>query len=263
LNQVRAIVADARGIATVCGWLIALRWLTWIALTLPACVRSRNLQPADRRMGSGPFRVSRGASHALLSGPQVFSGIREIWVRDVYLRDDYLQIPQGAVVIDFGANLGNFTNLALAQHPDVRVIAVEPSLALSSSLLKSVSNNGWANRVAVKRAFVGVSTRVQSAVADIPDYQDAPFITEEEFLSEFDIKRVDFLKCDIEGSEFFLLRPESRLLAMTRSLAIEIHTWGGPVSSFLSGLRDIGFEFGSVTYDASGCCIALCKRAAL
>jgi FkbM family methyltransferase len=260
MRHVRAIVKDARGIAAVCGWLTALRWLASIALTLPACLRCHNLQPADQRMGSGPFRVARGAARAWLSGPQVFSGIREIWVRDVYLHKDYLDIPPGAVVIDFGANLGNFTNLALAQHPDVRVVAVEPSLGLSSSLLTSVNLNGWADRVAVKRAFVGVSTRVQAAVADIPDYRDAPFITESDFLSEFGIERVDFLKCDIEGSEFFLLEPESRLLSITRNLAIEIHTWGGPVSGFLSRLRDMGYEFGSVTYDATGCCIALCRR---
>jgi FkbM family methyltransferase len=260
LNYLRAIVSDARGISMRCGWWIMLRWLWNVAMTLPICVKNRNLQAADRRMGNGPFLVSRRGARARLSGQQVFSGIREIWVRDVYLKDNYLVIPGGALVVDFGANLGNFTNLALAQHDDVRVIAVEPSLKLSKSLQTSIAENGWANRAAVKRAFVGLTTKVQLSIAGDPDYRDAPFITEDAFLDEFKIRQIDFLKCDIEGSEFFMLEPESKLLSLTRNLAIEIHAWGGSIALFLDKLRILGFEIGSIAQDASGTCIALCKR---
>lgn len=262
MNYLKTIVNDARGIAMRCGWLVALRWVWCIALTLPICIKSRNLQPADRRMGNGPFLVDRHGARARLTGQQVFSGIREIWVRDVYLKDDFLSIRKGALVVDLGANLGNFTSLALAQHNDVHVVAVEPSLSLSSSLRASASNNGWANRVAVKRAFLGLSTKAQTGVANSPDYMDVPFVTEQAFLDEFDIRRIDFLKCDIEGSEFFMLDPSSRLLSITTNLAIEIHAWGGSVSRFLQHLRDIGFEIGSVVSDATGSCIALCRRSA-
>jgi len=259
-NHIHKIIIDARGIAKRCGWLVSLRWLWNIALTLPACLKTRNLQPADLRMGSGPFLVNRAGARAQLIGRQVFSGIREIWVRDVYLKNDYLTIPTGATVVDLGANLGNFTILALAQHDDVRVVAVEPSLALSDNLLAVASNNGWSNRVAVKRAFVGVATPVQSRDAENPDYMTAPFISEQEFLVEFGIRRIDFLKCDIEGSEFFLMDPNSKLLSITTNLAIEIHAWGGSVPGFLEHLLKVGFEIGSVESDRGGCCIALCKR---
>jgi FkbM family methyltransferase len=263
MGYIRGIFRDARGIAAVCGLQVALRWLFSIAMMLPECARSRNLQPADRRMGNGPFRVVRGTAHAVLRGRQVFSGIREIWVRDVYLKNDFLHVPKGALVVDFGANLGNFTNLALAQHPDVRVIAVEPSLSMSQSLQASVNGNGWRDRVAVKRAFVGASTEVQASVANNSDYSGAPFVAEEQFLDEFKIERVDFLKCDIEGSEFFLLEPQSRLLSITHNLAVEIHAWGGSVPGFLEHLRRIGFEIGPVAYDPSGTCIARCRRSVL
>lgn len=125
-----------------------------------------------------------------------------------------------------------------------------------------MNGNGWRDRVAVKRAFVGTSTKVQSIVADSSDYSGAPFVTEEQFLHEFNIDHVDFLKCDIEGSEFFLLEPQSRLLSITRNLAVEIHAWGGSVALFLDHLRSIGFEIGPVTYDPSGTCIARCRRRA-
>jgi FkbM family methyltransferase len=262
MKYLHVILRDARGIAAVCGWPVALRWLGCIAFTLPACMRTHNLQPADRLMGRGPFRVTHRAARARLSGEQVFSGIREIWVRDVYLKNSFLEIPAGALVIDFGANLGNFTNLALAQQKDVRVVAVEPSLRLSESLRASVEANGWAERVVLKRAFVGVTTEVQRRVAQDPDYRGAPFMTEKEFLDEFKIERIDFFKCDIEGSEFFLLEPESKLLSLTRNLAIEIHEWGGSVSHFLSHLRHVGYEIRDVTYGAGDSCVALCQRTA-
>jgi len=260
MNYIHKIIIDARGIAKRCGWLVSLRWLWNIALTFSACLEARNLQPADLRMGSGPFRVNRAGARAQLMGQQVFSGIREIWVRDVYLKNDYLTIPKGATVVDLGANLGNFTMLALAQHDDVRVVAVEPSLTLSDSLRAVADSNGWTHRVAVKRAFVGVKTRVQVSDAKNPDYMSAPFISEKEFLEEFAIRKIDFLKCDIEGSEFFLTDPNSILLSITTNLAIEIHSWGGSVPGFLEQLLKVGFEIGSVESDRVGCCIALCKR---
>jgi FkbM family methyltransferase len=204
--------------------------------------------------------VRQGNARALLGGEQVFSGIREIWARNVYLKNGFLEIPKGALVIDLGANMGNFTTLALAHGLDVRVIAVEPSRSLCANLDASVNLNHWQDRVRVKRAFVGVSTQIQQSVAGDPDYAGVPFMSEEEFVREFDIERVDFLKCDIEGSEFFLLSTDSRLLSMTRYLAIEIHAWGGSVPDFLGHLRHLGFEMGSVVYDADGTCIAQCRR---
>jgi FkbM family methyltransferase len=260
VNYLKTIAQDARGIARVCGWWVALRWLWCILLTSPECLKARNLQPADRRMGRGPFGVVRQRARAKLAGQQVFSGIREIWVRDVYLKDNYLEIPPRGLVIDLGANMGNFTNLALAQHDDVRVIAVEPSRSLSNAIRESLSINGWSNRASIKRAFVGVKTEVQIRVASDPDYRETQYISEAAFLEEFDIRRVDFLKCDIEGSEFFLTEPGSRLLSLTKNLAIEVHPTGGSVKDFLSFLGAAGFEIGSVVEDRSGACIALCRR---
>jgi FkbM family methyltransferase len=260
VNYLKTIARDARGIAVTCGWSVALRWLWCILRTFSECLKTRNIQPADRRMGNGPFTVVRQGARAKLAGQQVFSGIREIWVRDVYLKNNYLKIPPGALVIDLGANIGNFTSLALAQHDDVRVIAVEPSLTLSNSLRKSLRLNGWSDRASVKRSFVGATTKVQISVAADPDYRDAEYVSEPAFLEEFDIQQVDFLKCDIEGSEFFLLEPGSKLLSITENLAIEVHSWGGSVATFLDFVRNAGFEIGSVVEEVTGTCIALCRK---
>jgi FkbM family methyltransferase len=260
VNYLHKIARDATGIAATCGWWVAVRWLFCIASTLPECIRTRNLQPADRRMGDGPFIVTRRRARAKLCGRQVFSGLREIWVRDVYLKNDFLEIPNASLVVDLGANIGNFTNLALIQHDNVRVIAVEPSLTLLNTLRSSIDINGWSDRVVTKRGFIGMVTKVQVDVTEDPDYRGAPFISEKSFLEEFKLQRIDLLKCDIEGSEFFMLQPESKLLSLTARLAIEIHPWGGSVQQFLTHLRAVGFEISSTTRDTNGCCIALCRN---
>jgi FkbM family methyltransferase len=261
IEFIKVILRDARGIARVCGPAMALHWLFCIARSAPQCLAEKNLQPADRLMGRGPFRVRRGRARATLAGEQVFSGIREIWVRDVYLKNDFLRIEPGAVVLDLGANMGNFSHLALAHDADVSVVAVEPSRMLSETLRESARLNGWDQRVQVERAFIGTSTQVQERVGGgDPEYSGVPFVAEADFVERLRLQRIDLLKCDIEGSEFFLIEPESRLLGMARQLAIEIHPWGGNVAQFLARLKALGFVIGSIEYDAGGACIALARR---
>jgi FkbM family methyltransferase len=260
MNALLKIATDAAGISRVCGPSVAARWLSQIVVNFPNILKSKNLQSADRAMGSGPFEATRAKSRAILTGTQVFSNLREIWVRDVYLKDDFLAVPKNALVVDLGANLGVFSALVLAQNESVRVIAVEPSLALLESLKRCIAANGWSTRLTPIRGFIGTFTETQkAALKQGPDYSDAPTITEAELIAQSGISKIDLLKCDIEGSEFFLLEPESRLLEMTDRLAIELHKWGGDTKGFLSHLALIGFQIGHVEW-AHGSCIALCRR---
>jgi len=122
--------------------------------------------------------------------------------------------------------------------------------------------NGWLDRVAIERAFIGTATEVQVRVADEdPEYSGVPYVLEEDFISRLKLQRIDLLKCDIEGSEFFLMDPQSRLLRMARQIAIEIHPWGGNVAQFIARLKSLGFTIGSEEYDAGGACIALARKA--
>ena len=61
-------------------------------------------------------------------------------------------------------------------------------------------------------------------------------------MRKYDLAHIDFLKCDVEGSEFQLLTPDSRLLAITRQLAIELHHAIGDGETFINMLRSLGFD---------------------
>ncbi|HVT81668.1 MAG TPA: FkbM family methyltransferase [Phycisphaerae bacterium] len=240
-GKIGIILGDAKRLARVCGFGTAARWLWSIVASFGACKREHNLQPADRHMGVGPFQCRRGNAKALLTGEGVISGIREIWCRDVYL-NKYLQINDGDTVVDLGCNMGNFSMLALGSGPKVRVVGVEPLQENINKVHRQLEVNGWQDRMQTFRVFVGGKTQLQDELLESPDSGSAPFISEQELIDRSKVSRIDFLKCDIEGSEFDLLTSESKLLAMTQQLAVEVHDVAGDREGFLNRLRGCGFE---------------------
>ncbi len=255
------LLGDFKGIVRVAGPATAVRWLACVAATFPAALRTRNLLAADRLMGTGPFKVRHAIGRAVLTGDQAFSGLREIWVRDVYARDGFLEIPDGGTVVDLGANMGNFSAMALAANPTARLIGVEPSSQLAAKWAATIAANGFGDRATLCRAFMGEFTDKQrNDFANDPAYGDAPIISEEDFLATYKIDRIAFLKCDIEGSENFMTEPKSRLLDIADRVAIELHDFGGDPQAFLDEMKRRGFSDIKVDWYGREC-IARAARA--
>ena len=215
---------------------MALRWLAAIAREARTCISTGTFAVADDAMGDGPFEVTLRGASASLVGKHVFGGLREIWVRDVYLGGGYLSVPDGSVVVDLGANIGNFTLLALGHGPHVRAVCVEPNPELVPLLQQSLAINGWTDRAQIFPSFlIGPRNLVK-----VPP--SMPPIDEDQLIARAGLDRIDFLKCDIEGGEFDLLHPGSSLLRMARQIAIEVHRAAGPADEFAGLLRAAGFE---------------------
>ena len=258
--MLRKLISDFTGIVRVCGIGAAVRWLACVALTMPTNLKTRNLLAADFKMGTGPFRVHHRLGDAKLVGEYAFSGLREIWVSDVYARGGFVQIPDRGTVVDLGANMGNFSAMALTASRHARLIAVEPSREHATKWQDTMRVNGFADRATLCQAFVGNFTAKQQRDFDHdPNYRGAPVLTEQDFLSKYAIDRIDFLKCDIEGSEFFMIEPGSRLLDIADRIAIELHDFGGDVQAFLDNLSMRGFT--NIAVDWYGAeCIARASR---
>jgi FkbM family methyltransferase len=259
MNYVKKVWSDFRGISKACGLATALRWLGCIALTIPSMVRERGLSRADLLMGEGPFTVRYKGTKARLCGTRVFGSIREIWVRDVYGHGDLLKLPENALVVDLGSNIGAFTTLALATNPTARVVAVEPHRDFPKTMVAAARLNGFADRIDQCQAFIGDFTHLQQSDSLTEGYSQAPQISEAEFIRRFGIDRIDFLKCDIEGSEFAFLHPDSRLLDLSDRVAIELHGWGGDSRAFLGKLEEKGFRIVHEDWNGPDC-IALATR---
>ena len=258
MKLINQILSDFNGIVKVCGFVTAIKWLFFILLKLPQCIRSRNLQPADKMFGEGPVKAKSKYGYVKLLGGQIFSSIREIWVRKVYTKNNFVTIPDEGVVVDLGANVGAFSMLALANSKSCKVIAVEPNAEFNKLLMRQVSHNNFNNRVTLQRYFIGSASATQNGMLNDPASKDAKFITQKEFIALNKLSRIDFLKCDIEGSEFDFISDTS-LLEITQQLAIEIHDHAGDRKDFINKLIQLGFQLGPIK-DDTGSCIVLAKK---
>lgn len=123
-------------------------------------------------------------------------------------------------------------------------------------------NSGHAERAVLIKGFLGTPGDKQiSIIAEDPtNYADVPWITEDALIRMGKIVKIDFLKCDIEGGEFDLLSEKSRLLEMTRSLAVEVHAFAGDVEKFAQNLIDKGFTIRSRADASDGSTVILAAR---
>lgn len=263
MQRLKKLFGDFFGLVRVVGIGLALAWLGQVILRLPAILKRRDLQPADHAMGHGPFYVRMGGGKAnfRVGGEQVFTGIREMYVRDTYLRGGKLRIADGDFVLDLGANIGNFTNLALAHGHDVRAVAVEPNRNLNAAFHESLClNPGFTDRAMLVQAFVGASARERDNFSHQEAFAGAAFLSEADLIHLLGCERIDLLKCDIEGGEYELFRPGSVLLGMTRQLAVEIHSFAGDVQAFIAMLGGAGFTIKAIQRDPDGTCTVAAAR---
>ena len=253
----RTVVRDFLGLARVCGLGVALRWLMQIALHARTCIRTRTLQSADRGMGSGPFYPKLRGARAKIEDPYAISSIREVWVRDVYTNGGYIEIAPGGVVPDLGANRGFFTALALGTHPDTRCVCVEPRVSDCERIRHLLEiNDGWENRCDICSAFIGGETQFQRDMVATESGIQNEYLSEDEFIRRFNLSKINLIKCDIEGSEFELFRPGSKLLAMAQQVAMEVHAPAGRQrDDFINLVRNEGFDVVTKKDDAQGCII--------
>lgn len=139
-------------------------------------------------------------------------------------------IKTGDVVVDVGANFGWYTTLfAIIVGEEGAVYAFEPVPQTFERLLDNLALNGLEQRVVANRGAVGdvagtvdlhVFNDLSFACASIStldqtEYETFPasMITLEDYLSERNVKRVDFIKCDVEGAELKVLKGCTELLS--------------------------------------------------
>jgi FkbM family methyltransferase len=257
----RVFLRDALGLLRVLGPGPAARWCWLAARSHRQVLASGRLGSADAAMGCGPFRAWHSGRSAWIGGVAVIGGIREIWAREVYLGPGYLRLPAEGLVVDLGANMGVFTALALSRGPSVRVLAVEPTEAACAEWWRQLARNGWTGRGEVLTAFVGEATAKQAdMLRRLPECRPSPFLTQEDVAERLGTAPIAFLKCDVEGSEFSLLRRGSPLLERARQVAVEIHDFAGDRRQVLDALAAQGFAV-RLSHDTPTDCVALGRRA--
>jgi len=203
------------------------------------------------------LHLRSGTRFLCRSGTNDRAIIREIWTLDPYLIKKVVLRGQ-ANIIDLGANIGGFSVLAAVTHPNAVIYSYEPLPESYGLLVRNAAINGCLNIRAYNLAVSGVpgdsllcySANRPGDSALLGESMDSGrarvkvrCVTFEQIITENKIDVIDFLKIDIEGSEYNVLeslRPQ--LLSRVSYFAAECHRRpGGSVRQLTLQLERAGF----------------------
>jgi FkbM family methyltransferase len=163
----------------------------------------------------------------------------DVWViKETCLDRDY---ENGAIlqdawtIIDIGAGLGDFTAYAAQRSPNGRVLAYEPFPESFALLQQNVALNNLRNIEAMPCAIaerpgslalnIGIGEAVQHSTTQAGAQMiEVQAITLQQVFDEHGLDHCDFLKMDIEGGEYAILRGvDAGLLKRVKRIALEYH----------------------------------------
>jgi FkbM family methyltransferase len=179
----------------------------------------------------------------------------EFFVEKIY--DKYLRGKTFDTVVDVGANIGLWTEYIKYATKCKKVYAIEPNTAA----LKVLKNSFGEDVTVVEKAlsnidgqlefFVDSNNSTISSVAKV-NYSNTSYkvdsISFKTFISQYNIKKIDLLKVDIETGEYDLFASLTDSdLAMIDNILMEYHIMGGrtfdkDVSVILEQLKNAGFN---------------------
>jgi len=227
-----------------CGKQILFLYLFAILASIHRIALSASLKPADDLMTGKTIHLTSHGKKIVIDGKN-FGLIREIFCSKCYFPPlDGFVLKRGDTVVDLGCNVGVFTLLAAktANH----VIAVDALSQFLPELENNLRFNDCLDKVSIQLALVGSSRGVfaeKKQLQNSPYYSEAPSrLSMNQICRIYRVERIDFLKVDIEGSEFDLFSVNNEWLECVRTIAMEIHQHFGETDSIIKLLRRSGFQ---------------------
>lgn len=243
MEQLTKLMANLGGVYRACGPGPALAYAANIAGTLPAVLRTRTLIDADRRMARRPWRFRTQGVDVQIDG-RLWSGAREMYARGVYFPDERFRFTPGTAVLDLGANSGLFTLLAALRG--CRVVAVDAQSGFLEEIEQLAQRHGVSGLVALEHALVGAGAGVLALPGALERAthfrgRQPARLSMSTLFERHALESVDFLKCDIEGSEFELFEDAASWLPRVQRIAMEVHCDFGAVAWLVQVLEEHGF----------------------
>ena len=212
--------------------------------SVPEILRTKSLACIDAAMSGRRCRFTPFDRTTVELDGIYFSGAREIYCRGVYFALPGFGIGRDDVCVDLGANAGVFTTLAA--RCGKKVIAVEAQSEFLPLIRQNLLRNNCLDKASVEFGLIGSTTGKLSDPAERRNCshwrEEAPALLLPEVLGRHEVTRVDFLKVDIEGSEFGLFDGDCDWLRKVRRVAMEVHCRFGDVNSICARLENYGFK---------------------
>lgn len=182
------------------------------------------------------------------TNPQEFlHAIKEIFVDKLY--DQSLQ--ERPYIIDCGANIGMSVIYLKQQFPQAEIVAFEPDEKNFELLKKNILSFGY-DQVTLKKAAVWTDNKpllfsvTGTMSSSIVTEQSATTVSVDAYrLKDLLNRKVDFLKIDIEGAEYSVVKDIMPELEKVNNLFIEYHgtyTQNPELADMITSLTEKGFQ---------------------
>ncbi len=219
----------------------------------PRVFRNWWLWPLPKLGISITLELRNGLRYYVRCGTTDLAVVNEAALSNPYLGPGYLHVPEDAVVVDVGANIGDFAIQAAALCPRGRVYAVEPLGGNVEMIGINRSLNGLSNVEILHLALGADEGEVEIDLAgsrsstlfhaEGAQTEKVRVTTLALFMGEQGIQRIDLLKLDCEGAEWDILPSSIEILPKIGQICMEFHLGCGWTVERLAGLlRDGGFE---------------------
>jgi FkbM family methyltransferase len=225
---------------------------------------TRLFQNPYRRVNLGPIKhkylkhlpPGKHRQHAMGTGvihyinaQELLHGLKEIFIDEIYK----MELPASAYIIDCGANIG-LSVIYLKQHcPDAVITAFEPDQSNFKLLEQNIESYGiknvkleqkavWKENTTIAFANEGsMSSRIEQSFSSTED-NTVIAVRLKEYLNQ----KVDFLKIDIEGAEYQVLKDIKPDLHFVEKMFLEYHgnfDQNNELVEIFDILNEAGFDF--------------------
>src|SRR5579872_6407506 len=188
------------------------------------------------------LELRNGLRYLVRPGGTDLAVVNEAAMSNPYLGTGHIRVPEDAVVLDIGANVGDFAMQIAQVCRKGRVIAVEPVGEYTRIIAVQSLLNGFENVTCVRAALGDhegqMEIHVKGAHSSLywGDHQGETetvrLTTLSRLMQEQGISHIDVLKLDCEGAEWDILPGAEDVLEKVRQICMEFHCargWTGPI----------------------------------
>ena len=230
----------SRRAISVLGVPVYAKYILSFLLSVPKIIKAGDFRPLDKSMGSHASRFYYRGSTILLDcqfcddhldeDSFAFGIAREIYIRDCYFKWHPKAVYENAkTVVDLGANRGVFSTLMTSQAESI--VCVECGEQYPPVIKHNMEKNKYKS-YSIETAYIGEGGTTES---------ETERITVNELRTRHNIKHIDLMKMDIEGSEFALFE-SADWLEHVGAISMEVHPGSGNPNDILKTLDKHGFS---------------------
>jgi FkbM family methyltransferase len=180
-----------------------------------------------KHLNPGKIRIHKllGKTISFYSPTELLHGLKEIFVDEIYKQE----LPTKPYIIDCGANIGLSVIYLKNLYPDATILAFEPDERNFELLKNNIGKFGF-KEVETRREAVWIENTIlqfanegsmSSRIERNTSGNTIPI--EAVRLKDYINKPVDFLKLDIEGAEYEVMKDISDHLHFVNHLFLEYH----------------------------------------